>query len=84
MLFRLLTLPISLPLDAVGWIGDKIAEAAEQQLYDTEAIKRELDELEIRLQTHELSEAEFEELELSLIDRLREANRRLRAAAPTP
>jgi hypothetical protein len=40
MLFRLLTLPISLPLDAVGWIGDKIAEAAEQQLYDHQARAR--------------------------------------------
>jgi hypothetical protein len=82
MLFKLLTLPISLPLDAVGWIGDKIADAAEQQLYDTEAIKRELEALEERLETHELTEAEFEELELMLIDRLREANRRLKAAGP--
>jgi hypothetical protein len=82
MLFRLLTLPVSLPLDAVGWIGDTIADAAEQQLYDSEAIKRELDELETRLQSHELTEAEFEALEIALIDRLREANRRLMAAAP--
>ena len=82
MLFKLLTLPISLPIDAVGWIGDKIVEAAEQQLYDTEAIKRQLEALEERLQTDELTEVEFEELELLLINRLREANRRLKAVGP--
>jgi hypothetical protein len=75
-------LPVSLPLDAVGWIGEKIGEAAEQQLYDTEAIKLELEALETRLESDELTEAEFEELELLLINRLREANRRLKAAAP--
>jgi hypothetical protein len=82
MLFKLLTLPISLPIDAVGWISDKIADAAEQQLYDTEAIKLQLEALEERLETDELTEAEFEELELVLIDRLREANRRLKAVGP--
>ncbi|MBC7577755.1 gas vesicle protein GvpG [Tardiphaga sp.] len=82
MLFKLLTLPISLPIDAVGWIGNKITEAAEQQLYDTEAIKRQLEALEERLVSEELTEVEFEELELMLINRLREANRRLRAVGP--
>jgi hypothetical protein len=82
MLFKLLTLPISLPIDAVGWISGKIADAAEAQLYDTEAIKRQLEALEERLETDELTEAEFEELELVLIDRLREANRRLKAVGP--
>jgi len=82
MLFKLLTLPISLPLDTVGWIGDKIATAVDQQLYDTDAIKRELEALEERLQNDELTEAEFEDLEIGLIERLREANRRLKAAAP--
>jgi hypothetical protein len=82
MLFKLLTLPISLPLDAVEWISGKIADAAEAQLYDTEAIKRQLEALEERLETDELTEAEFEELELVLIDRLREANRRLKAVGP--
>jgi hypothetical protein len=79
MLFKLLSLPVTGPLDAVQWIGAKIHEAAEAQLNDTDAIKRELVALEKRLESGELSEAEFEEIELGLVKRLQEAAKRMKA-----
>jgi hypothetical protein len=79
MLFKLLTLPITGSLDALGWVADKIVDAAEDKLYDPQALRLELEAAEARLERGDLEEAEYEEIENSLIARLREAHARLAA-----
>ena len=79
MLFKLLTLPISGPIDALSWVADKVAGAAEDALYDPAALRQELEAAEARLQSGELTEAEYEEVEQGLIARLREAHARMAA-----
>lgn len=80
MLFKLLSAPVTAPLNTVTWIGKRLAEQAEDQLNDTEELKRQLVALETRLETGELSEEEFEELELDLVMRLQAASKRMKAA----
>lgn len=82
MLLRLLAAPVTAPLNSVHWLSTKIHDAAQAQLNDTEALKRQLAVLEQRLENGELSEEDFEELELELVLRLQEANKRLQAAQP--
>ena len=81
MLFKLLTLPLSGPLDALTWVADKLVEAGEDQIHNPEALRRELEAAEAKLESGEMSEAEFETLELVLIARLRAAHARLAAKA---
>ena len=80
MLFKLLSAPLLAPLQFVEWVGETIENAAQAQLHDTEAIKDELVALEKRLESGELSEDEFEAIELGLVKRLQEASRRMAAA----
>lgn len=79
MLFRLLSLPVTGPLDAVTWVGGRLRDAAEARLFNPEAIREEMAALEARLESGALSEADFEEAEAVLIERLREAGARMRA-----
>jgi hypothetical protein len=81
MLLSLLTLPLKGPLDAVMWVGGKLHEAALAQIYDSEAIRKELAAHEARLERGEIDEAAFEEIEAVLIERLKEAARRLNQAS---
>ncbi|MEM7621367.1 MAG: gas vesicle protein GvpG [Pseudomonadota bacterium] len=78
MLFRLLTAPVKGPIDLVVWTGKKIQEAADGELNNPEKIKKELVSLENRLDRGELSEEEFEALELELITRLRDISKNMR------
>jgi hypothetical protein len=80
MLFKLLTLPVKGPLDGLMWIGEKLQDAAFAQIYDTEAIRKELAAHEARLERGEMTEEAFEEIEAVLIARLKEASRRLQQA----
>jgi hypothetical protein len=80
MLFKLLTLPVKAPLNGLMWIGEKLQDAALAQIYDTEAIRKELAAHERRLEKGEMTEEEFEEIETVLIARLKEASRRLQQA----
>jgi Gas vesicle protein G len=78
MLFKLLTLPVSGPLLGVQWVGEKIHETVLAKLNDPTEIKRQLMALEQKLESGEMAEAEFEELEAELLNRLREASRLMR------
>lgn len=82
MLFKLLTLPMSAPLEALSWVAEKINDAAESALYDPQALRKELEAAEARLESGQMTEAEYEALEQGLIERLREAHRRLSAKGP--
>ncbi len=80
MLFKLLTLPVSLPLDGVQWVGEKIRDQAIAALNDPTELKRQLAALERKLEAGELGEEEFEALENELLLRLKEASRLMRRA----
>lgn len=73
---QLLTLPASGPLKGVLWVGEQAANAAERELYDEQRIIAELGELARRYECGELGDAEHDEREAALLDRLAEARRR--------
>jgi hypothetical protein len=77
LLTRLLTLPVSGPL----WVVGQIAAEAERRLYDEDAIRAHLVQLEIAFEDGHITEAELEEAEDILLDRLREARARRHAAS---
>ena len=52
---KLLTLPITGPIRGVVWIAEKVAEQAERELYDEEAVRGQLMELELRYDLGEIS-----------------------------
>ena len=70
-LVNLLTLPVKGPIDGVAWIAQKLAEHAEDELYDAGAVRGQLTELEMRYDLGEMSEEEFFEAEETLLARLR-------------
>lgn len=75
LISSLLTSPISGPGRGVFWVAQQVLEAAEQEIFDPVAIRRALRALEVRLEAGELDEATFEEAELILLQRLRDAKR---------
>ncbi|CAL75175.1 putative gas vesicle synthesis protein, GvpG-like [Bradyrhizobium sp. ORS 278] len=79
MLFKLLTAPVLGPLNFVEWVGEKIDDAVQAQMDDTEALKQHLAALEQRLLKGELTEEEFETIEIDLVRRLQAAAERMAA-----
>jgi hypothetical protein len=65
----LLTLPLA-PVRGVAWLGQRILEQAEQQMYDPAAIRRQLSEVERARETGELSADEAADLENELLSRM--------------
>ncbi len=70
-LIDLLTLPVMGPIKGVVWIAEKVAEQADRELYDEEAVRGQLMELELRYDLGEISEEEYLEAEEALLERLR-------------
>lgn len=58
------------PVNALIWLGQKINEAADQELYDEGRIKEKLLGLQMRLELGEISEEEHKEQEAELLARL--------------
>ncbi|MEU9971433.1 gas vesicle protein GvpG [Streptomyces sp. NPDC051014] len=71
LLTQLLTLPLA-PVRGVGWVVDRVVEAAEQEYYDPAPVERELAALERELLAGRIDQAAFEEREDLLLDRLEE------------
>ncbi|MFF4705575.1 gas vesicle protein GvpG [Streptomyces sp. NPDC001288] len=71
LLTQLLTLPLA-PVRGVGWVVDRVVEAAEQEYYDPAPVERELAALEEELLAGRIDQAAFEEREDRLLDRLEE------------
>lgn len=71
LLIKLLTLPVTGPIQGVIWIAEKVAEQAEKELYDEDAVRGWLMELELRYGLGEISEEEYLEAEEALLERLR-------------
>jgi DNA/RNA-binding domain of Phe-tRNA-synthetase-like protein len=74
----LITLPLA-PVRGVVWVVEKIAEAAEAEMYDERKIHRQLNELEIALEMGEIDDQQFVAAEEELLDRLEVARARRRA-----
>ena len=71
-LSKVLTFPVSLPVDAALWTARKLAERAEEVYYDEAPIRAALIELEMKLDLGEIDEESFEEEETMLLQRLKE------------
>ncbi|GGM97489.1 gas vesicle protein GvpG [Streptomyces fuscichromogenes] len=71
LLTQLLTFPLA-PVRGVGWVVDRVVEAAEREYYDPEPVERELAELERALLAGRIDQAGFDEREDQLLDRLEE------------
>lgn len=72
----LLTLPVLGPIKGVVWIARQVAEQAERELYDEDAVRGQLQELELRYDLGEISEEEYLAAEERLLARLRAARER--------
>ncbi|MEU9734246.1 gas vesicle protein GvpG [Streptomyces sp. NPDC048002] len=71
LLTQLLTFPLA-PVRGVNWVVDQVLDAAEREYYDPAPVERELAELEKALLEGRLDQAEFDEREDELLDRLEE------------
>ena len=71
-LSKVLTFPVSLPVDAALWTARKLAEKAEEVYYDEAPIRAALMELEMKLDLGEIDEESFEQEETMLLQRLKE------------
>jgi hypothetical protein len=70
----LLTLPFA-PVRGVVWIGERLAEQAENELFDEQAIRRQLSELQMALDMEAISEDEYAREEYACLERLIEVRR---------
>ncbi|MGW0633149.1 gas vesicle protein GvpG [Streptomyces sp. NPDC002758] len=68
---QLVTLPLA-PVRGVGWVVERVLEAAENEYYDSAPVHRELAELEQRLLAGDIDEETFDRQEDELLDRLEE------------
>jgi hypothetical protein len=71
-LSRLLTFPVTVPVDAALWTARKLAERAEETFYDDAPVRAALMELEMKLDLGEIDEESFEQQETELLQRLKE------------
>jgi hypothetical protein len=69
LLSGILLLPLA-PLRGTVWVAEKLLEYAESELNDEATVRRLLVEAEIAFENGELSEAEYEQIEDELLDRL--------------
>jgi len=58
------------PVNGVIWIGEKLNEVVENELYDEGRIKEKLMELQVRYEMDEVSEEEYKKQEKELLERL--------------
>lgn len=68
---KILALPLVGPISGVGWIADKLAERAEDELYSEDAVRAKLMELEERYLIGQIDEERYAELEEALLARLK-------------
>lgn len=76
LLSKLLTSPVAGPLSGAIWVMQKVAEAAEGELYDPARIRAALDELERAVDAGEIDEATYDAAEELLMQRLAKSSAR--------
>jgi hypothetical protein len=72
-LLKLLTFPVSGPALGGKWVLQTLLDEAERQYYDEAAIRQQMAALESDFQAGRLSDAEFDQREEALLERLLEA-----------
>ncbi|GAA4933454.1 gas vesicle protein GvpG [Streptomyces coeruleoprunus] len=82
LLIEILALPLA-PLRGVGWVLDKVVQAAEQEYYDPSPVQEALAGLERAREAGDIDEEEFAHREEQLLERLEEIRAyQLRRAGP--
>ena len=69
LLKELVLLPLA-PVRGVVWLSERVAEAAELEMGDPEALQREMTEAQLAYERGEFDERELARIEDSLLDRL--------------
>lgn len=64
------------PIKGLKWIGEKLQDMADQELFDPDKIHEELMSLQAKLDMGDLGEAEYRQRETELLERLNEIQRR--------
>jgi len=77
LLTGLLTLPLA-PVRGVVWVAGQLTAAAEREFTDPAAIHAELRRLAADLEAGLITEAEFDQAEDQLLDRLQQSTDHLR------
>ena len=67
MFLKLLTLPITGPLDGIFWLGEQILERANAELDDKENLQKQLLALQLAFDIGDISEEDFEIQEEELL-----------------
>ncbi|MHC9543098.1 MAG: gas vesicle protein GvpG [Vulcanimicrobiota bacterium] len=62
------------PLTLVKWIGEKLLDAAEQELTDDSEVQAALLDLQMRYELEEMSDDEFQQKEALLLKKLEAIN----------
>ncbi len=75
LLTGLISLPLA-PVRGVIWLSERLAEQAEQELYDEGAIRRALDEAQDAHAAGDMTDAEYQAVEDELLTRLMAAHTR--------
>jgi hypothetical protein len=78
-LLDLLAWPVMLPFKGTLWVANKVAEQAEKELYNEDAVRGKLLELELSYDLGEIDEDEYLAIEEALMERLREIREYLAA-----
>lgn len=81
MLFKLLGLPVTLPAKGIGFVFEKVAELADQELNDESVVREQLLLLQLRLEEGEIEEEEYAQQEVELFARLRAIKERKKQLA---
>jgi len=58
------------PLKGVIWMGQKLSDMAQEELTDKGRIKEQLMRLQLQFELDEISQAEYDQKEKELLDRL--------------
>jgi len=72
----LLTFPVSGPLKGVMWLAEMLQERAESEMYNEDAVRGRLMELELRLDMGEITEDVYQATEDELVAQLAEIRER--------
>lgn len=64
------------PIKGVKWVGEKLLDVADRELYDPDRIREELMSLQAKLDMEEISEEKYNARETELLERLTEIQRR--------
>ncbi len=75
---------LSLPLSGLKFVFRTLRQVAEEQYTDTGPIKERLLELQLQLESNEITEAEYVQREADILRELREIENRKRELAGLP